>query len=287
MRAVLVFCEGHTDVVFARRSLCTHSGCDWVNKPIGKLPTPFGPGGAAGTGLIARQFERQEIESAKLQAAAHPEPPFFVSIVESGSASTIYFLVNAFGKKQFNANIALLEKTYDAIHGVNELSPDTFEVSEYAVAFLFDANSEGVTATLSEFCERYSNHFGDLSNVRHGRWVSSASVPVGCFVFYKGPGKEQGTLEDHLAPIVKADSPERYAAAERFIDQNRRDDDIVSKDESKRLKAVITATGQFNHPGNPMSVIIDRRNIPSEMYESSALSRELAAFLSGTAWSQE
>ena len=247
-------------------------------------PTPFGPGGAAGTGLIARQFERQEIESAKLQAAAHPEPPFFASIVERVSASTIYFLVNALGKNRSKPNLALLEKTYNAVHGVNEVSPDTFEVSEYAVAFLFDANSEGVSATLSEFCKGYDNHFGGLSNIRHGRWVTSTSVPVGCFVFHEGPRKEQGTLEHHLAPMVKADSPERYAAAERFIDQSRRGDDEVSKDKAKRLKAVITATGQFKLPGAAMSAVIDRKSIPAEMYKGSELSRELAGFLSGTPW---
>lgn len=284
MKAVLVFCEGHADVVFARRSLCIHRGCDWVNRRIGELPTPFGPGGAAGTGLIARQFERQEIESAKLQAALHPEPPFFASIVESISAGTIYFLVNALGKNRSMHNLALLEKTYDAIHGVNEVSPDTFDVSEYAVAFLIDANSEGVTATLSEFSNGYHNHFGGLSSVRHGSWVTSTCVPVGCFVFHEGPGKEQGTLEDHLAPMVKADSPERYAAAERFIDQNRLDDDEVSKDRAKRLKAVITTTGQFRLPSARMSAIIDRNSIPREVYQEPELSRELARFLSETPW---
>ena len=121
MRAVLVFCEGYADVVFAQRSLSVHSGCQWSNKPIRELPTPFGPGTAVGKGLVASQLERQEIEEARLQAATHPKPPFLASIVESVSTPTIYFSINAFGKGQFRSNLALLEKVHDAIHGVNEV----------------------------------------------------------------------------------------------------------------------------------------------------------------------
>ena len=43
MKAVLVFCEGRHDVVFAQRSLGVHGGCQWVGKAIGELPSPFGP----------------------------------------------------------------------------------------------------------------------------------------------------------------------------------------------------------------------------------------------------
>ena len=42
MKAVLVFCEGHHDVVFVQRSLGAHGDCKWVNKHIGELPSPFG-----------------------------------------------------------------------------------------------------------------------------------------------------------------------------------------------------------------------------------------------------
>ena len=42
MKAVLVFCEGRHDIVFAQRSLGTHGDCDWVDKPISELPSPFG-----------------------------------------------------------------------------------------------------------------------------------------------------------------------------------------------------------------------------------------------------
>ena len=73
MKAVLVFCEGRHDVVFAQRSLGAHGGCTWVDKHIGELPSPFGPKGAATQGLItvAGQFN-------------HPGDPMSIVIGRNG-----------------------------------------------------------------------------------------------------------------------------------------------------------------------------------------------------------
>ena len=62
MKAVLVFCEGRHDAVFAQRSLGVHGGCQWVGRAIGKLPSPFGPSPIARRGLIATRIERHAIE---------------------------------------------------------------------------------------------------------------------------------------------------------------------------------------------------------------------------------
>ena len=54
----------------------------------------------------------------------------------------------------------------------------TFEVSEYAAAFLFDANGEGVASTLRDFGNRYASEFGDLSSVAHASWLDATTIPV-------------------------------------------------------------------------------------------------------------
>ena len=281
MKAVLVFCEGYHDVVFAQRSLGAHGGCEWVDKPIGELPSPFGSTGTvARKGLIARRFERQAVDNLRLRNAAHPLLPCFESIVENTAADTMFFLVRAHGQERQDPVMSLLQ-TLDVT--ITE-EPGTFDVSEYAAAFLFDANGEGVTSTLAAFRERYGEHFGDLSNIEHGKWVSGTTVPVGCFVFHRSPTDETGTLEDHLAPMAASAWPERYAGAERFVNDNRTDDDKVSRSDAERLKAIITATGQFNHPGDPLSIVIDRNGLPRTQFETSALSAELATFLTGIPW---
>ena len=282
MKAVLVFCEGYHDVVFAQRSLGAHGGCKWVDKPIGKLPSPFGSTGrVARKGLIAMQFERQAVDNLRLQNAAHPPLPCFEAIVENTAADSIFFLVRAHGQDQRDVVTSLL-RSLDLT--ITEEPAGTFDVSKYAAAFLFDANGAGVTSTLGAFRERFGEHFGDLSSIQHGQWVSETRVPVGCFVFHRNATDETGTLEDHLAPMAASAWPQRYIGAERFVNENRVASDKVSTKDAERLKAIITVTGQFNHPGDPLSIVIGRSGLPSAQFETSALSAELADFLTGAPW---
>ena len=280
MKAVLVFCEGRHDVVFAQRSLGALGGCKWVDKPIGDLPSPFGCSTVARRGLIAGRFERHAIDLSLLDAA-RPPLPCFESIVENTATDTMFFMVRA-GGKDHSAPILNLLQVLDVT--ITEEPVGTFDVSEYAVAFLFDANSEGVTSTLAGVRSRYGGHFGDLGNLEHGGWVAETTVPLGCFVFHKSAQNQEGTLEDHLAPMVEEAWPAQYAGAEHFVDDNRSTGDRVSNREAERLKAIITATGQFDHPGEPLSIIIGRTGLPPERFVASPLSGELADFLARTPW---
>ena len=281
MKAVLVFCEGRHDIVFAQRSLGTHGDCEWVDKLISKLPSPFGPGGVAKRGLIAQRIEQHALGDLSVRTAQHPPLPSFESIVENHATDTMFFLVRTHGQDRSSDTLKLLQ---DLNTTITDMSTGTFDVSEYAAAFVFDANGEGVDATLASFCDRYCMHFGDLGSLEHGKWMEGTAVPVGCFVFHRGTNDPSGTIEDHLAPMVKKAWPKRYAKAELFVDENKSANDKVSDRDAERLKAKITVTGQFNHPGDPMSIIIGREGLPRAQFESSKLSKELATFLAAAPW---
>ena len=192
------------------------------------------------------------------------------------ASSFSWFRAN--GKNQADAVIDLLEDV-DASMGVGGV-----DVSEYAVAFLFDADTVGLTATLEEFREHYRGHFGDLSEAGHAKWVATAKCPVGVFVFHRTPNDGTGTLEDHLAPMVESVWPDRYASARDFIDKNKKSDDKVSCSDTRRLKAIITSAGQFDHPGSPLSTMIARGGIPNAQFVASPMSQALVDFLQGVPW---
>ena len=284
MKAVLVFCEGRHDVAFAQRSLGAHGGCEWGNdKPVRELPSPFGPGGTARMGLIAMRYQQHVLEDFPLRDAAHPPLPCFDSVVENPATDTMFFLVRTHGQDR-------AAPVLDLLRGLNVTILDepagSFDVSEYAAAFLVDANADGVATKLKAFRDRFGAHFGDLAGLAHRAWVVTTTVPVGCFVFHRSEQDQTGTLDDHLAPMAEAAWPERYAGARHFVDGNRRDADAVSSNDAARLKAIITAAGQFSHPGAPMTAVVGDPNkgLPRQQFDESRLSRDLADFLAGVPW---
>lgn len=280
MKAVLVICEGRHDIFFVQRSLGALTGCDWFGQPIRKLPSPFGRmSGRSTKGLIARRLE-QDVDNLKLRGAAYPPSPQFESAVEDKGAQTLYVLVRANGKRQVDAVVDLLQDINAS------LDLGSMEISGYATAFLFDANDEGLAATLDAFRNGYGKHFGDLSTADHAVWVDAQTCHVGAFVIHKSPSDQTGTLEDHLAPLAAEAWPSHFSAASAFIDGGKQTDEAVSKREANRLKAIITSAGQFEHPGAPLSTLVDRDGIPTAQFETCELSKELVRFLQAVPWQE-
>ena len=280
MKAVLVICEGLHEIIFVQRSLGALAGCDWFDRPIGELPSPFG-----GTpprspkGLIARHIER-DVDALTLRGAAYPPLPQFEAAVVDEDSQTIYVLIRANGKHQAGAVVRLLRDLDDAL----DIGP--VDISRYATALLLDANDEGLSATLATFRNGYCEHFGDLSTADHAGWVDAQTCHVGVFVIHKSPSDPTGTLEGHLAPLAAAAWPRHFDAACAFVDGGRQPDEAVSKGEANRLKAIITATGQFQHPGAPLSTLVARKGLPEAHFKTCKLSGDLVRFLQAVPWQE-
>lgn len=280
MKAVLVFCEGRHDIIFVQRSLGALAGCDWFDRPIGELPSPLGgmpP--RSDKGLIARRLERNP-DALTLRAAAYPSLPQFESAVVDMDAQTLYVLIRANGKQQAGAVVDLLRDVDDSLD--DDVGP--VDISHYAAALLFDADNEGLEATLANFRTGYGQHFGDLSAADHAGWVDAPMCHVGVFVFHKSPSDPTGTLEDHLVPLVAGTWPSHFNDASAFIDGGKQPDEAASRDEANRLKAIITSAGQFQHPGAPLSTLVARRGIPDAHFKTCKLSEELVRFLQTVPW---
>lgn len=278
MKAVLVFCEGLHEIIFVQRSLGALAGCDWFDRPIGELPSPLGrmpP--RSGKGLVARRLERNP-EALTLRAAAYPPLPQFESAVVDKEAQTLYVLVRANGKQQADAVVDLLRDFDDSL----DVGP--VDVSHYATALLFDANDEGLAATLTAFREGYGQHFGDLAAADHAGWMDAPTCHVGVFVIHRSSSDPTGTLEDHLVPLVADTWPSHFDDASAFIEGGRQAEETVSKSRAKRLKAIMTSAGQFEHPGAPLSSLVAREGIPEAHFRTCKLSEELVRFLRAVPW---
>ena len=279
MKAILVFCEGRHDVVFAQRSLGVVGGCRWIDGRVRDLPSPFGHSHVS-RGLIATHLDRHAVSDLTLQTATHSRLPTLEAVLQSVDSDTVFFLFRAQGKDQTKPIVDFLNKVKVTMEVADSVS---YDVSQYAIAFLHDANEIGIAGTLDKVRQRYRAHCGDLAELRHGMWMATDMAPVGCFVF-SGDAEDTGTLEDHLGPMVSGAWPDRYARALDFIEAYRNPEDQVSRGVANRTKAGITIAGQFSCPGAPMSVVIGWKGLPKTAFEESAASRALVDFLTSVPW---
>ena len=282
MRAVLVFCEGKTDVVFVERSLGAVRGYKRLPGTIRDLPSPFGADKSLKSGLIATRLAERDFEDYSLHAP-YPPSPQFESAVHSAAGDMVFLMISVGGKADrpgYKAE-AILKLIQDVDLLISEVE---YKVTEYAAAFLFDANASGVSKTLDNFRETYSTRFDSLENAAHGQWTKTKSVPVGVYIFHKNV-QETGTLEDHLAPMAEAAWPNRYANAQHFIDKNKKLSKIDwCKNNAARLKAIITVAGQFSRPGRPLVTVIAQKGLPEGQFKQSRASQALVRFLEDTPW---
>lgn len=277
MKALIVFCEGHHDVVFVRRSLGAVAGGQYFRGTIRDLPAPFGSSGD-GPGFIKKQYGRHDVDERLLVDAAHARPPTFEAVITLPADGTLCFIVRCGGDSNVTSSIEMIEMI------ANLVTPEFLEpsgVDAAAFAFVFDADDAGVGARETQFASAYASCLDGLPT-RHAGWIKSALGPIGLFVFHDS-STLRGTLEDALVPMVRDAWPERWDAAGLYLGAHAKETDAIRRGNAAGYKAQISVTGQFLCPGDPMSRVIDRGGLPTESFMGSA-SRALVAFLRAVPW---
>lgn len=286
MRAVLVFCEGNHDIVFATRSLGALAGAQWLNQPISDLPSPFGPRHDPSKphapivkSFIAERIRGRVIDGLKLMDAVHPPPPSFQALLHLPADNVVYALLKCGGDDAATATVALIEDlTTQLQFGV--------DVTEIAAAFLLDADADGVAARETSFAADHTALLGGVAGPTHNSWVkgnlAGATVPSGLFVFHD-PSTGTGTLEDVIAPMVSTEWPDRWSDAGNYLTAHQAPSDPVSRKPAESLKAQVCITGQFRFPGDPMTQVLRRDGLPGHHFRG-AESQSLVDFLRAVPW---
>lgn len=322
MKAVLVICEGRSDIAFVRRSLTVIESCKGFKGRISDLPKPFSPiptiskdgstskgGFVSEKGLIVEHmgkcFEKKQTDDPKLSGATSLPPPNFDAVILNKDEDIIYLFVNAGGRDQHNAVIELLKNIDVAVNFIrdepaallNEISVtsesgypnldnsiSSRKIAKYAVAFLFDANNRGKDKVVEDFEINYCGHFGFTSVVRDRSWVRSKRCPVGLYVCCNDDGR--GALENYIIPMTELAWKERHNGASNFIKIHRCADDKVSKSDTNMFKAIIAIVGQFNFPGDSLFSLINDENkgIPDEQFKTSEACINLVKFIQDVPW---
>jgi hypothetical protein len=257
MDALLVFCEGNHDIVFAQRSYSAITGLLPFDKTIAELPSPFGevrypkqPKQAPrGPSFIASRYSKRSLGDEKLSQAAHaPSPVLVRALLDKQRDLLVLLLRCGTYSAQSKVEEFLKELTATIANGQGRL-----EVRRFATAFVFDADTS-VADREKRFRADYANIFTNLNLLSHGGWTLHGDVPVGLFIFSNAHGA--GTLEDVLAPEVAKGWPNAWQAADEFLTHHSPKDATVHDTTAERLKAQMTIVGQPYFPGDPLSVVI-------------------------------
>lgn len=287
MKAVLVICEGRSDIAFVRRSLIAIAECKEFIGKVRDLPAPFGTiQSTASKGLIAthinRSFSDKPADDQKIAGSERLSPPQFDSAVLNKEENILYLFVNSEGRDQHKGVVRLLEGVDVSMKNLRGF--EDLDVKEYATAFLFDANSRGKDNTIKKFNSNYCDHFGCILPSDHAVWIKSDKCPVGVFICCGEDGK--GATENYIIQMVSSAFSERYQGACKFIDENKKESDKVSKSEVNILKAIITTVGQFNFPGYSFFPLINDecKGIPDGQFQESDACDELIKFLQNVPW---
>jgi hypothetical protein len=286
MRAVLVFCEGNHDVVFATRSLGAIAGVQWLGQPITDLPSPFGPRHDPSNphnpivkSFIIERIRGRVLDGLKLMDTTYPHPPSFQALLRLPADDVVFAILRSGGDDAAESAITLIADLLTQL-------PLGVDVTEIAAAFLFDADAHGVTAREAAFEADHQLLLGGIPGPKHASWVkgtiNGTSIPVGLFVFHD-PANGKGTLEDIIAPMVASQWPPRWLQAGTYLTTHQDPTDPVATKPAETLKAQICITGQFRFPGDPMTQVLRREGLPANHFQGQH-SQALVTFLRSVSW---
>ncbi len=281
MRLILAICEGDHDVAFVHRSARSLGGFVPFERPLGQYPVPLG-GGFSGVQpaaqfLVARA-RRAHPELETITDAIRPRLPALAGALYHDASDTLLLFVRAHGMDRVEV-VTFLDDLFDTFDAVA-----TNDISECATVFFLDADDDDCEARATRIAASFGRSWGIVA-LSSATWVVGDRGPLGAFVFC-AQGSTTGSLEDALAPLMKAQGAAYWAAAEAFIDNHAEPGARVRKAARYRLKAVITASGQFERPGNPMSEMIRYKALSSAIFMTSPEARRVAVFLAAVPWTR-
>ncbi len=285
-RVVFVYCEGPHDIAFAVRSLGAH-GYSWCTRKVSELPPPLGSTVKL-SGIVLNQLYGGDLGARVTRNVSHPPSPVLRNALEGEHGETLLLFYETHGKddhkpvKRFIENVKL---AFDAGAG-------SWPLEAHAHAFLNDADHDLSKTITTLEDQRLRPTFPSMPSLVHGAWCKVQEVPLACYIFAGADGNS-GTLEDSLETVGRDAWPRRWTAAEKFIDIEKSPIILgeyeaqiyeAHKNPSARIKAVFTAAGQLDRPGDPLSMMLHNKMIASAVFERHPQSLALSKFFKEIPW---
>ena len=252
-RPVLVLCEGPHDIAFLTRLLAVACKAAPIESPVAELQPPFGA-------LFAGRLAARNANNATLRGSgpvAPDDPPLLEAVLRMSDNSIHWFFLNCCGDsraKQINAFLKL-------VLSLTTLPDTTKLLDSLGVVFVNDADEKGVAGRQKIIIDNHSAMLGplisDFPKLGANTVVRNGKYGVGTCVFAK-PGTEEGTLEDIVWKLWKADDISRQEQSLALMKSLAIAGTKIGPGSvpSKILKAAMTTAGQTECPGYSLGVIL-------------------------------
>ncbi|MEE1884377.1 DUF3226 domain-containing protein [Pedobacter flavus] len=211
MNVIVCLLEGPHDAAFLYKILKTN-GYSEFRKPIKALPGPI-------FGFLTNPKHHSDLTVSEMtyDMANRRIYPFDVLIDENeANCILLYPLMGV-------QNAALREKIIKSIDDVVVLgddgAADFSEDHKYVIAYLVDADNDGVEERLNSISEELMSFFPDIKVdvfKENGTVQIIGDLEIGVFVITE-IGSQTGRLEDILIPLMKLDNDDIFSKAEEFL----------------------------------------------------------------------
>ncbi|MFK7979078.1 MAG: DUF3226 domain-containing protein [Saprospiraceae bacterium] len=282
IKAIIILCEGKTDVAFLRRLLTVDSYRDY-KEVVGNMPNPLGLGGnnnnkSKGSYFI-NKLRTYQYDSANLRDL--PILPLILRRTQ-GVSDTYAFLYDMNGMDRVD-NYKEIIRDFQNLSR-KSLQPDDFAIShlkmDVALAFVYDIDDKSSSKRVEYIKETFSDTIEEIQYLREDKSIIDSKHFKGVgYYFLCDEQSDKGNLEDLILPLMKKGKEDLFENAEKFLNSEGefvryRNTTPLSKDDSKTAsdlnKSLIGSVGQIEISGlNNADIIKHTKLLDKDKFKSS------------------
>lgn len=292
IKAIIILCEGKTDVAFLRRLLEVDNYRDY-KEVVGKMPNPLGLGGnnnnkSKGSYFI-NKLRTYQYDSANLRDL--PILPMILRRTQ-GVSDTYAFLYDMNGMDRVD-NYKEIIKDFQNLSR-KSLQENDFAAShlkmDVALAFIYDIDDKSSRERIDYIKETFSDTIEEIRYLGTDRPIIDSKHFKGVgYYFLCDEQSNQGNLEDLILPLMKKGKEDLFENAEKFLNSEGgfiryKNTTPPSKDDSKTAsdlnKSLIGSVGQIEISGLNNADIIKHTNLlGKDKFKSSTECLAIIAFI--------
>jgi|ERR1035441_1340569 hypothetical protein len=252
MRPIFVFCEGSQDIAFLCRLIQETSAATPYTIPLKEYPKPLNY-------FFGLRFSERIIEHAKFRPSGPMVPdnlPVLQAAYKLPDPDRLLLFLNCYGADRTEE----VSKFLTLLVGLGKSPETTKGLPAFGLVFVNDADELGINQRLANLKTTYTPILHTIlprfSLMSANDVLNDGPFSAGCCIFAE-PGKNTGTLENILAPLMRVRQQSRQDVAQQFVLDHIPGTKIeVTTPASRRIKAVLTVAGQHNLYGDSLVVIV-------------------------------